>query len=295
MKRTLLLACSILSFVFLNAQTVTYHPLHGDYSQYVYRFQLWDGSNINEAFYKTVWSGDSTINGQVYTRIFHGSVYGGGIREDVANQQRFFINTNDIETNITITHDLAVGTLLTDSSVYLNAFRTYLDDAPFFAYYDTLMVATRDSVLEPYGNYSITYRLTNLQGNGESVLFNTYSGLLEVNGFEYNYSQICYREDGEQTPPGQETPWTPMCDLGTDENDLLQIELFPNPVSEVLNLSGDLAIITDLTIYDVNGTRIKQVPLSEIYSGISLKELRNGIYLLAFNGGAKTFRFVKQN
>lgn len=294
MKNMLLFSLSVFSFLALNAQTISYQPLNGDYTQYAYRFQHWNGSENVESFSKTIWSGDTMINGQQYVRIFQDGTYTGGIREDVPNQQRFFINTNGIETNITIDYDLPVGALLTDSSVFLNAFRTYLNvNAPFFQYNDTLTIVTKDSVLESSGNYSVNYRLTDGEGSGESVLFNTYSGLLEINGFEYNYSQICYREDGEQTPPGQETPWTIMCDLGMDENELLQIELFPNPSSESLNLSGDVARITDLAIYDINGTIIKHVPLSDVYSGVSLKELKNGMYFLSMNEHTKVLRFQK--
>ncbi|MGV3610225.1 MAG: T9SS type A sorting domain-containing protein [Fluviicola sp.] len=294
MKNMLLFSFSVFSFLALNAQTISYQPLHGNYTQYGYRFQHWNGSENVEILSKTIWSGDTIINGQHYVRIFQGGMYTGGIREDVPNQQRFFINTNDIETNITIDYDLPVGALLTDSSVFLNAFRTYLNvNAPFFQYNDTLMIAAKDSVLESSGNYSVNYRLTDGGGSGESVLFNTYSGLLEINGFEYNYSQICYREDGEQTPPGQQTPWTLMCDLGINESDLIHIELFPNPTSESLSLSGDLGLINGLTIYDLSGTVIKQVPLSEIHSEISLKELRSGIYFLSVNENKKVLRFQK--
>lgn len=294
MKKTVLFITALLTGICAQAQTITYHPLHGDYSQYVYQFQWWDGSVHNETFLKTVWSGDTTIGGETYTRIFHGGVYGGGIREDVANQQRFFINKNDVETNITIGYDLPVGALLSDSNVYLNAFRTYLDVyPPFFQYYDTLIVAAKDSVLESDGNYSVNYRLTTGGGSGESVLFNTYSGLLEINGFEYNYLQICYREDGEQTPPGQQTPWTDMCDLGIEENKLSEMELFPNPSSELIRLSGDVSVLKQAAIYDLQGTLVKEVSTSELNTGIVLKELKSGMYFLSLNQHAKMLRFQK--
>lgn len=295
MKNVLLFLFGVFSFLALNAQTISYQPLHGDYTQYVYRFQQWNGSELIESFSKTIWSGDTTIGGQNYTRIFQQGMYNGGIREDVANQQRFFINTDDIETNITIDYDLPVGTLLTDSSVFLNAFRTYLDVyPPFFEYNDTLLIAAKDSLLESSGNYSVTYRLTPVQqGSGEFILFNTYSGILQLHGFEYNYSQICYREDGEQTPPGQETPWTIMCDLGVGESERIQVELFPNPSAEYLNLSGNLSEISDLVLYDTHGRLMKQISISEINSPISLKELESGIYLLSFNKGTQVIRFQK--
>lgn len=290
MKNMFLFLFGVLSFATLNAQTISYQPIHGNYTQYVYRYQHWNGSENVESFSKTIWSGDTIINGQHYVRIFQGGAYTGGIREDVANQQRFFIDLNDTETDITISHFLTVGTILTDSSKYMNAFRTYF--GYFDGNYDTLYVDQVDSILEVNGTYSATYHLRRLP-QPNTFVFNTYRGVLNYQKLEFAMDQVCYREDGEQTPPGQETPWTIMCDLGMNENDLLQIELFPNPASELLNLSGDLASITDMAIYDLNGKMIKQVPLPDVYSGVSLKELKSGIYFLSMNGTTKVLRFQK--
>ncbi len=293
MKNRLLFSFCVFSFLTLNAQTVSYQPIHGDYTQYVYHQQHWNGSENVETYGKVIWSGDTIINGESYTRMFGGGVsYYGGIREDVGTQQRYFIDSYDVEHNITISPFLSVGTILTDSSVYLNAFRayTFINSDPN---YDTLMITHVDSILETNGNYSVTYHMECLPLPNVYFEYNTYRGLLMVQGFEFSESQYCYREDGEQTPPGQETPWTPMCDLGVDEKELLKIDLFPNPSSESLNISGDLQRITDLVIYDLNGKMIKQVPLSDVYSGVSLKELEKGIYLLSVNEHQKVLRFQK--
>lgn len=294
MKKSVLLTIGLLlGGISVKAQTIVYQPIHGNYTQYVYHHQHWNGSENVESYGKTIWSGDTIINGESYTRMFGGGVsYYGGIREDVGTQQRYFIDSYNVEHNITISPFLSVGTILTDSSVYLNAFRayTFINSDPN---YDTLMITHVDSILETNGNYSATYRMECLPLPNVYFEYNTYRGLLIVNGFEFNESQYCYREDGEQTPPGQETPWTYMCDLGMDENSLLQIGLFPNPASEVLNLTGDLAMITDLTLYDISGTMMKQIPVSDIYSGISLKELKNGIYFVSVNENKKMLRFQK--
>ncbi|WP_343634425.1 T9SS type A sorting domain-containing protein [Fluviicola sp.] len=294
MKKILFFAFSMLCCSFLDAQTINYQPLHGDYTQYVYQHQHWDGSQNVENFHKTIWSGDTLIGGQHYVRIFQFGVYAGGVREDIPNQRRFFIDLNNQEKEITISPFLTTGALLTDSSVFLNAFRSYI---PFIDDYcntcDTLQVTAVDSILEANGTYSATYHLEVLPQPNISFDYNTYEGLINVNGFEAGEHQICYREDGEQTPPGQETPWTIMCDLGINEAHLLQIELFPNPVSESFNLSGDLGLITDLAIYNISGIFIKQIPLSGINAAISISDLKSGIYLLSANGNQKVLRFQK--
>ncbi|WP_430404682.1 hypothetical protein [Fluviicola sp.] len=202
MKFFTFLFVSLFLGVYAKAQTIAYQPLHGDYTHYVYRHQHWNGSENVEYFNRTIWSGDTTINGENYTRIFHNGLYSGGIREDVPNQQRFFIDLNNIEKDITISPFLTVGTVLTDSSVFLNAFRTYLDIYPDNSY-DTLLITGVDSVLEANGEYSTNYILECLPQPNVSFGFNTYRGLLSINGFEFSEDQICYREDGEQTPPGK--------------------------------------------------------------------------------------------
>lgn len=290
MKNRLLFSFSVFSFLTLNAQTVSYQPIHGDYTQYVYHQQLWNGSENVESFSKTIWSGDTIINGQHYVRIFQDGVYSGGIREDVPNQQRFFVDLNNVEKDITISHFLTAGTILTDSSKYMNAFRTY--SGYFDDHYDTLYVDQVDSVLEANGTYSATYHLRRLP-EPNTFVFNTYRGLLSYQKLEFFMAQVCYREDGAQTEPGEETPWTWMCDLGMDESNLLQIELFPNPSMEFIRLSGNLSGINKITIYDVSGVPVKQLSEYEIDEEISVKELKNGIYFLSVNEHQKVLRFQK--
>lgn len=291
MKQILLFSFSLFSFLVLNAQTISYQPLHGNYTQYVYRSQHWNGSENVESFSKTIWSGDTIINGQHYVRIFQGGAYTGGIREDVANQQRFFIDLNDVETDITISHFLTAGTILTDSSKYMNAFRTYF--GYFDGNYDTLYVDQVDSILEVNGTYSATYHLRRLP-QPNTFVFNTYRGVLNYQKLEFGMHQVCYREDGEQTPPGQETPWTIMCDLGMDEDDQpLIIGLFPNPSSESISLTGDLSALNNAVIYDLQGIQVKKLSAAELQTEISLGELKNGIYFLSLNENKKVLRFQK--
>ncbi len=290
MKKSLLFAFVLLSGITTNAQTISYQPLHGNYTHYVNRYQYWDGAQTVEGFSRTIWSGDTTIGGENYVRIFQNGNYVGGIREDVPNQQRFFVDLNDVETDITIPHFLTAGTILTDSSKYMNAFRTYF--GYFDGNYDTLFVDHVDSILEVNGTYSATYHLRRLP-QPNTFVFNTYRGLLDYQKLEFSMNQVCYREDGAQTEPGEETSWTWMCDLGMGETNLLQIELYPNPSEEVIHLSGDLSIITDMTIYDAHGMMVDQIPLSDLNTGISLKELKNGIYFLFLNGNTRVLRFQK--
>lgn len=291
MKKILLFLVSLQWGVLANAQTIAYQPIHGDYTQYLNRYQYWNGSEMVEAFAKTIWSGDTTIGGKNYVRIFRNGNYVGGIREDVPNQQRFFVDANNVERDVTINHFLSAGTTLTDSSKYMNAFRTYF--GYFDGNYDALYVDQVDSILETNGTYSATYHLRRLP-ESNTFVFNTYRGLLYYQKLEFIMDQVCYREDGAQTVPGQETPWTWMCDLGMNENTALQIELFPNPAVESITMRGeDLSSIQRAVIYDLQGNLVKELSLPDLNTEISLKELKTGIYLLSLNQNEKVFRFQK--
>lgn len=291
MKKTLLFLVSLQLGILADAQTIAYQPIHGNYTQYLNGYQYWNGSEMIEAFAKTIWSGDTTIGGKNYVRIFRNGNYAGGIREDVPNQQRFFVDVNNVEKDITISHFLTAGTTLTDSSKYMNAFRTYF--GYFDGNYDTLYVDQVDSILEANGTYSATYHLRKLP-QPNTFVFNTYRGLLYYQKLEFVMTQVCYREDGEQTPTGQETPWTHMCDLGMNENTTLRVGLFPNPTAEFINLSGeDASFIQEAAIYDLQGNLIRHLSLSEMNTEISLKELKTGVYFLSLNQNEKVLRFQK--
>lgn len=64
---------TIFSFLFCAAfaQQITYQPWHGTTSTWVYHHQVADGSGgVYEWYTRSVWSGDTLINNQNYTRMF---------------------------------------------------------------------------------------------------------------------------------------------------------------------------------------------------------------------------------
>lgn len=290
MKKTLLFLMSLQWGILASAQTIVYQPLYGNYTNYGYHGQGWNGSIPIDAYYKTVWGRDTLINGENYTQIYQDAAYVGGIREDVANQQRYFLNLNNVEKNISISPFLSAGDLLSDSSVFLNAFRTYFNEENAYHMFDTLVVGHVDSILEADGNYSATYSFETPTNAHTFFVFNTYRGLLNIDQLEFHVNQFCYRELNSGSPATGEI----ICDLGINENKTLQVELFPNPAAESITLSGeDLPSIENMAIYDLQGNLIKQLSLSEMGTEISLKELKSGVYFLALNQNSKVLRFQK--
>lgn len=79
---------------------------------------------------------------------------------------------------------------------------------------------------------------------------------------------------------------------GVDENTESLLSVWPNPVSETLNLRGDL---TQVEIFSLDGRLVRS--LNNGFENINVSELSNGGYLLKAtlkNGVVNTQKFVKQ-
>lgn len=88
--------------------------------------------------------------------------------------------------------------------------------------------------------------------------------------------------------------------IGQDENKLVEIEIFPNPVGEVLNFSLNLdEDLKTATIYDLSGKAVKSLDLTtstDQVRSFNISELTAGSYILKIENGntAKEIRFVKK-
>lgn len=88
--------------------------------------------------------------------------------------------------------------------------------------------------------------------------------------------------------------------VGDHENKLVEIEIFPNPVGEVLNFSLNLdAALKTATIYDLSGKAVKTLDLTtstDQVRSFDISDLNTGSYILKIENGntAKEIRFVKK-
>ncbi len=81
--------------------------------------------------------------------------------------------------------------------------------------------------------------------------------------------------------------------LSTLNEDLDFTNVFPNPVSDILNIR--LSTNSEITLYDMQGKIIKQIYTSKSLENIDVRELKNGIYLLKVtsNNQNKVCKVVK--
>src|SRR5690554_2396297 len=64
---------------------------------------------------------------------------------------------------------------------------------------------------------------------------------------------------------------------------LNSLSVYPNPVSDVLTISGDLDVLRDanIVIYDINGKRVKETKINQDAFSINVAHLSNGMYFLS--------------
>ena len=72
--------------------------------------------------------------------------------------------------------------------------------------------------------------------------------------------------------------------MRTIEESIIEISLYPNPVSDILNISGNTTELS-ITIYDILG---KQVMRSRIFNSLDVSSLTDGIYLVELSNSQKT-------
>ena len=77
----------------------------------------------------------------------------------------------------------------------------------------------------------------------------------------------------------------PNCNTTSiDEESIIHISLYPNPVSDVLNIRGNTTELS-ITIYNIPG---KQVMRSRIFNSLDVSSLTDGIYLVELSNSQKT-------
>ena len=87
---------------------------------------------------------------------------------------------------------------------------------------------------------------------------------------------------------------TLLGNLGTDEMDLNEINVFPNPTMDKLNIVFEESP-TYLQLTNLEGREVRRITLhGEKKLTIDVSELSNGIYLITTDGGSPPIRFVKQ-
>lgn len=87
---------------------------------------------------------------------------------------------------------------------------------------------------------------------------------------------------------------TVMPFLGINENVKNNFALYPNPVTNVLNIKGDFDANESITVYNMLGQMIMKKAMASNEESIDVSALANGVYNVYFNNAKVTYKFVKQ-
>ena len=86
--------------------------------------------------------------------------------------------------------------------------------------------------------------------------------------------------------------------LGVNNFDIKKkLTIFPNPVSTILNIENKSnEVISNIAIYGINGTLVKEIKSSEAMQAIPVADLQNGIYFvkIELNQQVVNYKFIKK-
>src|SRR5690606_38336658 len=82
--------------------------------------------------------------------------------------------------------------------------------------------------------------------------------------------------------------------LGINENNLDSLKLYPNPVTDMLQISSKTDI-NSVEIYNINGQLLMQQELNAPNGQMNLSNLSTGIYFakVSANSATETFKIIK--
>jgi hypothetical protein len=90
---------------------------------------------------------------------------------------------------------------------------------------------------------------------------------------------------GTPSPRNTSTPVNLCSTMGTNQNQILGLQIYPNPTKNVLNISTDSNLTKSVQVYDMIG---KEVINTEVETQLNVSSLTTGLYLAKVTEDGKT-------
>ncbi|MES2557753.1 MAG: T9SS type A sorting domain-containing protein [Bacteroidota bacterium] len=292
----------LLFFSRLNAQQITYQPYHEGTTMWLHNRMVADGlGGVISTDFRTIWSGDTVINAEHYTRIYRSAgtdpsnpmTYLGGIRQDIPNQKVYFVNTAEQEFDISISHFLEVG----DSIPVTPELNYALFVNSNFEIYnaDWLVVYAKDSVQINPSEYRVLYEFYEAPfAPIPGIYYTGGRGFDSYSGFEHGWSTLCYKEEDSVIYGASQAPWYYSCVASVQEEEEINVTISPNPSSGKYHLAIDNNESFNYEVVDIYGKRIVSLTYNP---ELDLTAFPSGIYFVCvFNlaGTERIYRVVKE-
>lgn len=292
----------LLFFSRLTAQQITYQPFHEGTTMWLHKKMIpWvQGGGADTYFYRTIWSGDTVINAEHYTRIFRGGTnlnfpmtYVGGIRQDIPNQKVYYLNAAGIEFDISISHFLEVGDSIQVTPALSNAFFVNscfeMDNNV-----DWLVVYAKDSTQVNSSDYRVDYEFAPAYSpSNPPIKYKGGRGFEEFYDLGSGWFTECYKEEDSVIYGVPFTPWYQSCAASIQEEEI-NVSISPNPSSGKYQLTfGDSKSFT-YEVKDVYGKRIVSLNSNP---ELDLTYYPSGIYFVCvfdFAGRKSVYKVIKE-
>lgn len=89
--------------------------------------------------------------------------------------------------------------------------------------------------------------------------------------------------------------WYPnnLFTLGLTGETIDGLKIYPNPTSNILNISSNRADVLNLVVIDVLGKEVLKESVQSMTT-LDVSQLQNGLYIIKFEGSDTTYKFIKQ-
>ncbi len=112
----------------------------------------------------------------------------------------------------------------------------------------------------------------------------------------YRLKVTCTVSGATVVSPGKLIKFTPLCPTtGVGQLGAREVELFPNPVNDVLTIQAEAGVFTSFTITNAIGQHMMQQPMNGALTQVNVSSLPTGMYYVTLHSadGSEVRKFVK--
>lgn len=298
MKKLYSFIIAFLFVQFLFGQT--YVPFPTETAQWNQLETYYEGGQwgtLNTYNYQYRMEGDTIINSVNYNKIYHlvnemYPEYIGGMREDGNKNIYFFPKESYFEPVITFPSDTAEYLLYTFNNLQVGSNITINDRNIEIMYIDSVLLG--DTYHKRY-SVSADQMLGMsdwIEGMGSTdQLFACYTY-----EFEWEFYTLCFKPNMLDTyyiSAPDEGDWC-IYNVGTNDVEISRLKIYPNPVTDVLNVFGEVREKSEFFITDITGNTLLKGKINRDLQ-ITTSSLAPGVYSLTviFENKTNTIKFIK--
>jgi hypothetical protein len=277
--KTLATLALFLSIHLAQAQTNVYQPYPLDNASWTIRTVNGNsGPPAIEEWHTKNWSGEVIINGVTYIEVFDDPNMV-GVRQDIPNEQIFYVDNQGVEYDASFDQDVQVGdtVILTEAFLILNMFPEGTNGSGIGG---DAIIQGIDSVL-----VGPTYRKrismisdVNTTGFFDASYICGVHFSSATTSISNAMSLACFYVEGQQYLGD---PFNPNCTAGIEELLEVSMQIYPNPSNEVFFIDFDESeTLLEVNLLDLTGKRITSFDKNKTKSGFDISNLPSGTYLV---------------